>query len=86
MPAHSARRCICMRGFAADSALEQAGFEPLVPGNEHGRIVGLHPLFMGSPFLATCTARAARSQAFEVWTRQAGEGGPPAQSHKSGVV
>ena len=33
--------------FALDSPLEEAGFEPLVPLNDRGRIVGLHLLFIG---------------------------------------
>ena len=37
-----------MAKFFADSPLEEAGFEPSVPLHDRGRIVGLHPLFVGS--------------------------------------
>jgi hypothetical protein len=52
--------------FAEDSPLEETGFEPSVPLHDRGRIVGLHPLFVGSPVLASRTARAARSLRYEV--------------------
>jgi hypothetical protein len=84
-------RGICMgcspgdRGFA-DSQLEQAGFEPLVPLNEHGRIVGLYPLFMGSGPFSRLAQQGLHVDRHLRSDGQAGEGGPPAQSHKSGVV